>query len=447
MILPGTAIDRAAFATVIRGFSNPPFFISGNGSQTNPWKLRTFTPQGRTESHKTPVIVSLGDDSEGFFQSSPPSPIDLAVIFNNFQRLGAKKAASAAVLAWDAPDPIGLMALDKAINRFDVLIMTAPLSRGAVPEPIPPAFRKASLSLDFIHGDASGLPIVNRIPLPGIILGRGNTLAGFQTLDSEPVTGFTPLMARWEDRIVFAFPLLIALQQLNLPLDGLEIRIGEYIKLSPDGPVVPIDRYGRLAVPVKSASPHVKIPAESLIDGGEGLIPKQAPEPIILRDDRSASEPSTREFSRNLPAIIAAISSDTALAPARAYPRLSTGRELVLLSVLVIALSAIGGLPQFARNITFLSTAAICIAIQCIAAGTSELWLPGLPALAAVLGAVLLSLGSMPSPAFQEAIAVRPSSETPILPPNPPLAVSEVSQIPENPSARIRRKRGKKRRH
>jgi hypothetical protein len=190
--IPGTALDRLAFTTVVRGFANPPFFITGNGSHASPWNLRTFAAQGRPDTREAPVIVSLGDDVDGFFQSSPPSPIDLAVILTNFQRLGAKKAATAGVLAWDAPDPIGLAALDKAIGRFDSLVMAAPLSRGAVPESMPPSFRKASVALESIHGDPSSLPIVNRIPLSGVILGQENTVAGFQVLDSEPRTRFAP---------------------------------------------------------------------------------------------------------------------------------------------------------------------------------------------------------------------------------------------------------------
>ena len=155
MWLPGTAIDRVAFTAVARGFANPPFFIAGNGSHASPWKLRTFAAKNLTDKRQAPVIVSLGDDPDGFFQSSPPSPIDLAVILSNFQRLGAHQAATAVVLAWESPDPIGLAALDKALSRFDSLVMAAPLARGAVPEQIPPAFRKASVPLETLRGDPS----------------------------------------------------------------------------------------------------------------------------------------------------------------------------------------------------------------------------------------------------------------------------------------------------
>mgnify|MGYP003331274970 CR=1 FL=1 len=115
--LPGTEADRFSFSVVSRSFANPPFFITGEGTHARPWKLRTFAAADQTDPRQAPVIVSLGDDVEGFFQSSPPSPIDLAVVLKNFQRLGAKNAASACVLAWDAPDPLGLAAQGRFVEH------------------------------------------------------------------------------------------------------------------------------------------------------------------------------------------------------------------------------------------------------------------------------------------------------------------------------------------
>ena len=389
LLLPGTAIDRAAFSLMARGFANPPFFITGEGSRKSPWKLRTFSSKPRLDPKRAPLIVALGDDVDGVFQTSPPSPIDLAVILSNFQRLGAKKAATAAVLAWDAPDPIGLAALDKTLGRFDSLVMAAPLGRGAVAEPMPPAFRNASVPAGNARGDITLLPVVNRVPLRGVILGGENTLAGFQALDSERAARFPPLLARWEDRVVFAFPLLAAMQGLDLPLDGIEIRLGEYLKLGPQGPVVPLDRFGRLAARLGHVTPFAEIPAAALIDGGDDLFPKQAPQPVILRDDQSVAEPATRTFSQRLAAAIAAITSDTGLAPARAFKRFTVSQEIVLLALLITALKLVSLLPVFRRNIGFLLLAGFCVASQTIAA-SSSVWLPTLPALAAIATAFVV---------------------------------------------------------
>jgi hypothetical protein len=389
ILLPGTAIDRVAFSLAARGFANPPFFITGDGSYKSPWKLRTFASKPRVDPKRAPLIVSLGDDVDGIFQSSPPSPIDQAVILSNFQRLGARKAAIAAVLAWDAPDVIGLAALDKTLGRFDSLVMAAPLGRGASGEPMPPAFRKASVPLDSVKGDITSLPVVNRVPVRGVILGGENSLAGFQALDAERPARFPALLARWEDRVVFAFPLLVAMQQLGLPLEGIEIRLGEYLKLGPQGPFVPLDRFGRLATPLGHVTPFAEIPAAALIDGGDDLFPKQAPQPVILRDDQSAADSATRAFSRQLAALAAAFSSDTGLAPERTFGRFSLSQEIVLLALLVTALKLISLLSAFPRNIAFLLLAGFCFAAQSIAS-SSAVWLPILPALAAIAAAFLV---------------------------------------------------------
>ncbi len=412
---PGTAFDKAAFAAVSRCTANPPFFISGNGSHCNPWKLRTFAAQSKADRHQAPVIVSLGDDLEGFFQTSPPSPIDLAVVLTNFRRLGAHKAASGAVLAWETPDPMGLAALDKAIARFDSWVATAPLSRGPVPDQLPPAFRKASLPLAKILGDPMALPLVNRIALPGVILGGDNSVAGFQALESEPKTKFPPLLARWDDRVVFAFPLLVVLQRLDFPLDKIEVRLAQYLKLGPDGPTIPIDRYGRLTLPLKKIAPYGVIAAESLIDAGDDAFPKTAPEPVILRDDRSAAEPATRTFSSNLPAMVATLASNAGLTPERIYQRPTCSKELLYLFCVILVLCASCGLPVFPRSIVFACIATACIAAQAIAAGSLLLWLPGIPALAAVAAACVVS--PMVDLTASKTIVVRvpaPSKEKPI---------------------------------
>ena len=389
--LPGTPTDRAAFSATIRGFANPPFFISGNGSHAEPWKLRTLTARVRADTSQAPIVVSLGDDVEGFFQSSPPSPIDLAVILSNFQRLGANKAAVATTLAWESPDPIALIALERSLRKFDSVVTTAPLSRGSIPDLMPPAFRQSSLPLSAVHGDTSSLPVVNRIPLPGVILGGENALAGFQILESEKTTRPPSLLARWEDRVVFAFPLLTVLQRFDFPLDGMEIKPGSYIKLSPKGPFVPIDAYGRMTIEPKFVSPYIEHPAELLIDGGDDLFPDDAPESIILRDSRSAAEAPTRAFSQDLPSTIAAIASDSGIVPETAYPRLPRNYEIVLLAAVAALLAGICLLPPFPRNIGFLLIAGIFLAAQSITTAIAGIWLPGLPLLAATLTASLIA--------------------------------------------------------
>jgi hypothetical protein len=383
-LIPGSAPDRAAFSLVARAVANPPFFIGGFGTRQTPWSLRTFSAATATDKRHAPLIVALGDDPQGVFQTSPPSPVDMAVVFSNFQRLGAKKAASAAVLAWDAPDVIGLTALETTLGKFDSLVMAAPVTRGASPQPLPPVFRRTSVPVSAVIGDASMIPVVNRIPLPGVILGGTNASAGFQTIDSEQADDPPFLLARWDDRVVFAFPLVVVLQRLEIPVDAVEIRPGSYLRLGKSGPTVPIDRHGRMTAPLSRTKPYARIVAEDLIDGGDGLFPRQAPDPVILRDDRGSAEPSTSRFSANVAGVIAAIASDSGMAEAVSYPRPALTREWLLLAAVCALAAMIAGLAPMASRICYGLLGTAVVIAQFIGFGMAEAWLPGLAAWLAI---------------------------------------------------------------
>jgi hypothetical protein len=439
--LPGTPLDRLFFTTVARSYVNPPLFVSGNGSHEKPWSMRALSLSTKPDALEAPLIVALRDDPQGFFQSSPPAPIDLAVIFSNFQRLGAKKAASAAVLAWQSPDPIGLAALEKSLAGFESLVMAAPLSRGPVSLPLPPAFRRGSLPLSAIMGDTSGLPRVNRVPIPDLILGSDNSIAGFSVLESETPTEFTPLLAVWEDRVVIAFPLLTVLQRLNLQPADLQIRLGETLKLGRNGPTIAIDAYGRLITPLKPLAAYAEISAEALIDGGDALFPQKAPLPVILRDDQTAADPATRQFSKILAATVAAIASDQGMAPALAFPQLRQEVEIGLLAAVVITITLLCGAGHFTRNLLTILLVAACLGGQWLALGSGFMWLPGLAILAAILTMVVVSAlvacKAPPLPATPLLTAgpeiipqPLPRPKLPILPTVPP------APTPKNPAAK-----------
>ena len=434
--IPGTALDRAWFETVASSSANGPLFVTGEGSRTDPWKLRTFSADKKSDKGRAPMIVSLGDDLEGFFQSTPPAPIDIAVILTNFQRLGAKKAATAAMFAWEKPDPIGLAAFEKSLAGFDSLVMAAPLSRGVVPTVMPPSFRRCSLPVTRIIGDTSVLPIVNRLPIPGIILGGETTITGFSALEAEPPSEFAPLLARWDDRVVFSFSLLTILQRLDLLLDGVEVRLGEYMRLGPTGPLVPIDQFGRLALPLKNVSAYAEISAEALIDGGDELFPKEAPDPVILRDDQSSAETATRAFSKSLSAVIAAIASNGGLSAAKEFRRLPESGELVIFSVLVLGLAFLARAADFVKTTGVVVLAALAVAAQWVAAGSGSVWLPVVPML--VTMAVGLIVAYFPrSRAAPPAAVVAPPEVIPEL-------IAEVEAAPPARKAAARKTTARK---
>ncbi|MEO0018592.1 MAG: hypothetical protein RLZZ522_1875 [Verrucomicrobiota bacterium] len=442
-----TGAERMVFRGVLMGFANPPFFVSGNGSHEAPWTLRTMATTPKIDARKAPVVVSIGDDPDRAFQSSPPSPTDLAIVLSNLKRLGAKDAAVAAVLAWEKPDAVALKGLEIALDGFQILVQAAPLSRGITREAMPPAFRAASLPAAAIQGDLSGLPIVGRVAVPGVIFGGKGALAGFSTLDHAGVaTGMTPMLARWEeeDRVVLAFPLLAVLARFDLPMDGVRVRLGEFLELGPTGPVIPIDRNGCLALPPKPLSSRADVSAESLIDGESDLFPAD-PGLIVLRDDQSAASLATQRFSGELASAIASIGSDAGLGPATSYPRLAVEWERGIAGGLAAVLAVAAGLPRFARRIVLGSLLALCLAGVWLGVGLAQIWLPGLPLAAAVAAGGWLALrmnwplaqpaAPSPRPAPPQTALRRPPYRTVTIWREPAHQPEPISQAAEPPPA------------
>lgn len=405
--VPSSPVDRAAFRAVAGSYANPPFFISGDGTHASPWGLRTMTRNTRPEENLAAACVTIGDDPDGIFQSSPPSAIDLTVILRNLEKIGVKQIAIPYVLAWDEPDAISLVALEHALGRFDVMISGTPLSRAAVAEPLPQAFRRASLAVEEVRGDVSALPQVNRVPVPGLIYGGEDSLAGFTLLESETGAPGMHLVARWGDRLVFSLPLLTAAARHGVAPEEIVVCPGDHIRLGDSGPVLFIDAFGRLARPPEDFAPAADVRAIDLIDPDASLLPDGVVPPVVLRDGLSAADPATREFSRMLPGLVAALSSDRALSTAREYPRLPVPVEWSLLGAFTFLLSAVAVGGRFRRLVCFSLLAGLALAAQWIGAGMAAVWLPGVPALAAVLTAAILS----PGPRRVKTKAVEPEAE------------------------------------
>jgi len=243
-----------------------------------------------------------------------------------------------------------------------------------------------------------------------VIFGGENAIAGFSFLDGADSGGDKlPLLARWEDdeRVVLAFPLLVVLARYDLPLSGVEVKLGECIQLGPAGPVVAIDQDGRMSLPRKAMASRGDVAAEALIDGAPDLLPATSGL-IVVRDDQSNAPRATREFSAILTSAIAAIGSDAGLGPSNYYRRLSKAWEVSLLLLVGVLLTVMAGWPRFQLRLGIGVLAALAVAAQWLALGTAQVWLPGMPVLAAILagGLGVFLLGKWP-------VATRP----PVVPP------------------------------
>lgn len=376
-VVPGSGFDKWLFSMVSRAFHPTPQWVGGFGTRQTPWSLRHFDAQaGEAPSH-VPSMVQVGDDPNRVFQSSPLSPLDFAVIFSNLKRLGTTHAACSVVLAWDSPDMIGLTALEKSLDGFESMLMAAPLTRGSVAEPMPSAFRRASLPVSSVKGDRHSLPLVNRVAVPDMVLGKNSSWAGFSMIECEADDGFPFVCARWEDRIVLSFALCHALRSLDIPLESIEIRLGECVRLGTRGPIVPIDKRGRLCVKPPELAPRTQVAAEDLIDAQPGIFPPNPANPVVLADARGMLDAGTREFSGRLPGEIAAIPGEVGLTTAKAYPRLPLLIEWLLIEAAAFALAGLLWLPRVTANLAMLVFIVLSSALQLCAFTLEGVWLPG----------------------------------------------------------------------
>lgn len=389
--LPGSAVDRIAFESLARWqFGTGELQVSGTGQAASPWQVSTQPDLSRTITR--PAVVMLNDDVEGFFQESPHAPIDFAVIFRNMHRMGARNLACASLLAWDAPDPIGLTALENTMDQFRSVVLAVPLTRGPTSEPLPPAFRRASLPVTAVTGNPAALPVVNRVALPKMIYGKDNSLAGFQTLESEPSGGSIPLIARWDDRVVFSFHLLATMRRSGKSLDDMRLHIGRAIDFGHDSVQIPIDDYGHLATEIESATTALEIPAESLIDGDKSLLHGHPFQTAYLCDQRSNIGTASIEFNRSLPALASTLDRCRGETTSLRFPRLTGSQELFCLLTYSLLLAFAASLGCGGRVFTHTLMALACLFIHTLVFQKLDMWLPGIPAIATTLAAMLSSI-------------------------------------------------------
>lgn len=392
-------LERGLFATVVGGYTNPPLFIDGNGSSTEPWSMRTLGAKPKPD-FELPAVVSLNDDVRQVFQSQPPSPLDFAVLFKNLQRAGVKRIAVADAMTWDASDPIQMKAFTQALAGFEAVAVTTPLKRDRIDEKPPAAYIRASVPVSRVVGDAAVLPTVNRATLEGPALDADDAFAGFSTLESETEDPrHMQLIARWGDRVVLAYPLVAVLVQRGIPASEVKIKLGESIKLGTRGPMVLIDAYGRgeYVVPVTVQEKPLPddedaaltaelpggvklqekvIPAEKLLDLTEGELAARAPF-VLLRNDRSKASPAERAFSAGLVPAMVALGAESGLGPVKVAHQLSPRGEFLLIVAMAATLVWIAGARSaFARNLGFFITLCELAAAQWIAYGLGNLWLP-----------------------------------------------------------------------
>jgi hypothetical protein len=400
-VAPLRAAEAEFARLTVAAAVTPPFLCEPPATPGGALRVRKLTRP--TESVSQLQFLAIGDDPLRVFEQSPPSAGDFAVILAQLQRQQHRQVALALPLAWDDPDPIALAALDQQLGSFSLAITASPLVRGVSPKPIPPAFLRASLPMAQVTGDSRVLPLVNRTAHASVLLGSTATLAGFTLLESEDAPDFAPqhatpgppLLARWDDRVVLAVPLLVAMAHAGVTPEQLHIELGRHIRVGADGPLVPIDEFGRLAVgaaPGRPAFPAT--PAEALI---EALIASDEPAaalaptdpPIILRDDRTGLAEPQRRLAAGLGNLINQIEASPRPGAAIDFQHPPRWLEVAMLVPLALLSSWFLRLGRSSRLIAVLLTAVLTTILHLVIGQQLQLATSGLPAAAVLLTGLL----------------------------------------------------------
>lgn len=397
------AVEASFSRLVVAAALAPPYLIEPGSKPDEAWVARRLTPAPLTRGAQ---FLSIGDDAQRIFESTPPSAGDYAVILSQLQRQGHSKVAISLPMAWDDTDPIALAALDHQLGAFPLALCACPLARGISPQPIPPALARASVATASITGNPRLLPVVNRTANSSIMLGSERTLAGFTLLENEDPPDFArhlaggaldvALLARWDDRVVLGFPLLVAMAHAQVSAEELIIELGKFIRLGENGAVIPIDAFGRfqLLPAVPAAKEELAAPVESLLEAlvaeektNVAITPQRAP--IILRDERSTSRGPEAGFAATLGDLIFALEASPLPTGRLVFKHPPRWAEAVLLVALAALSSLFLRLNRTSRSVAILLTAALTLIGLLVLGQQLHLMPSGLPSMMVLASGLL----------------------------------------------------------
>lgn len=389
-VFPAAGIDRTLFQLTTKPTAKSGSFTSGKGTEDEPFTLHSLRDIAPDISESLPLDIVFSDESATYFESSPPSATDMAGILKSLRKLGRESVAIGMPMVWADPSVLYLTALDQQLDSFPKVITSAPLSRRPETSPIPSAFRRASIPLSGIKGNSQLLPIVNSVTIPDVVLGNKNSLAGFTSLESEGATDHPYLLARWDDRAVLSFHLLAALDHFHAAPSEISVHLGKWISLSPDGPFIAIDEFGRLRVRPPQVSPPAKstIPAENLLLAPEDLFAGRPSGPTLIRSSISTTDPTAAAYSDSLAASVGILSDPEGTTQSRRFPRLPWRADLLLIASVLSLLFGFGNYPFLSGKRPLVILAGTLFILHFVLVHATSTWLPTFPLIACTLAAI-----------------------------------------------------------
>ncbi len=230
-------------------------------------------------------IIAITDDPDQVYESTPPSPLDYAVILHTLRERGAENIVLTTQMSWDGDLGITATALSGKLSDYKYAAIPLSLTRGVTAEKVPSPLRQSIIPFTNITGNQTLIPIVNQVSLPCLISDSGKTRAGFSKIENLTEDHDTiPMICIWQDEgIIPSIELLTLMTLYKVSPDEVSIHCGKHIRLGPDGPIIGIGKFGQIALPSDTANinsiPTTK--AEDLITLAKPENKNTAPDPHI----------------------------------------------------------------------------------------------------------------------------------------------------------------------
>lgn len=364
--------DLAAVATA----SHAANTIHEHDRTTGNITAATLVPDTGGGAAFQPVVVT--DDPERIFESTPPSALDYAVLLESLHNLGYRNVNITTRLNWENEPGLLAQGLDLRLGMFDSAVIPLAVTRSPAQGAMPEMLERTLVKPRHILGDASLVPLVNRISLTPQFTGKAKgVLAGFHSIESSPPTpGRTAMLARWGDAgMIPSYELLTIMQAHAIPPAQVRIHCGSHIRLGKTGPVIAIDAYGQAS-------------AKNPTSNNQMLTPLRA-DHIITREKSATTLPhiATVFADGKLVAPTNAIAAgrlDAAMAMAHAFPvpgdsvlyrRLPLWAEVIVLLDLCVVIFWLRGMTRGDQHLGFALAAAFVPVLLYALMGTTQHWM------------------------------------------------------------------------
>ena len=272
----------------------------------NGWSLRTLEQTEAPDDWSLVEVPLVGE----LFDGKEPQPSEYAVLLAKLYQSGARELAFTQPLAWkDAPE-LELRALDSSLRPFEEILL--PIDLSEVPQPVasPQWLENSLVSKDNLIGHASSLPVMNQITIPPSVSGQRGIAFAFPDFGGRDLQYRAPerlpLLTRWDGALLPSWSLSLAMRMEGVELQDLVVHPGRHLRLGVDGPVIPIDDFGRAKVDETEliAGELEMLSAKRLFPLGEEDLPELNPGVVIVDVTRSDQEEQSRRLVREARALL-----------------------------------------------------------------------------------------------------------------------------------------------